>query len=244
MSNISNLENKIFNAQGGGHPLSFVLAPCATNNSIFSESITITPLWVVRRQERVEIEKKRQVEEERRRLAEEERRQKQEAEELRLRLLAEERQRRGTAEPIDLGLSVMWAAHNIGARSCEQQGVYASWLQKDEALSLWGEDWRLPTQQEMLELMQTCQWAWTINNGMPGFQVTSLNGNHIFLPAGGSCVAQQYDSYGVAGRYWCDTSDTQYVERAMYLEFNQYSGNLFSIAKMMQMTIRPVKERH
>ena len=95
----------------------------------------------------------------------------------------------------------------------------------------------------MTELMQNCQWTWTVINGMPGFQIVAANGNNIFLPAGGSCVAQQYDSYGMAGRYWSDSSDAQYADRAMYLEFSQYTGNLYSIAKAMQMVIRPVKNR-
>lgn len=231
-SYLSDLENIIINAQGGGQPLSFALTACATESSVFDKEIKIAPLWLTRKQEK-EAEEKRQAE--RIRLQEEAERKAKE--------LAEDRIRRGTAEPVDLGLSVLWASHNIGARSSEQQGVYAAWTSKKEAINMWGEDWRLPTQQEMTELMQNCQWAWTVNNGMPGFQIVGNNGNSIFLPAGGSCVAQQYDSYGTAGRYWSDTSDAQYADRAMYLEFSQYCGNLYSIAKMMQMTIRPVKNR-
>lgn len=229
---LSNLENIIINAQGGGLSLSFALEPCDTANSVFSDKISITPKWLVRKQEE---QRKAEEEAERIRLQQEAERKAQE--------LAEERIRRGTAEPVDLGLSVLWASHNIGARSSEQPGVYAAWTSKKEAIDMWGEDWRLPTQQEMTELMQNCQWTWTVINGMPGFQIVAANGNTIFLPAGGSCVAQQYDAYGIAGRYWSDTSDAQYADRAMYLEFSQYSGNLYSIAKTMQMTIRPVKNR-
>ena len=205
-SYLSDLENIIINAQSGGQSLSFALKPCATEKSVFDKEVTITPLWLIRKQE---AERKAKEETERTRLQQEAERKAKE--------LAEERIRRGTAEPVDLGLSVLWASHNIGAR--------------------------LPTQQEMTELMQNCQWTWTVINGMPGFQIVAANGNNIFLPAGGSCVAQQYDSYGMAGRYWSDTSDAQYADRAMYLEFSQYTGNLYSIAKAMQMVIRPVKNR-
>lgn len=243
MSKLSELENRIMNAQGGGQPLSFALAQCATAKSIFTNAISITPIWLKKKQERETVERMRLEEEERLRKEEEDRARKQAAEELRLKQLAEDRERRGTATPVDLGLSVLWATHNIGARSCEQQGVYASWVQRNEAIAMWGENWRMPTQQEMQELMQTCQWTWTINNGMPGFMVTAHNGNHIFLPAGGSCVTQQYDSYGLAGRYWCDTEDGTYNDRALYLDFSRNSGNIYSIAKMMQMTIRPVMNR-
>lgn len=222
-SYLSDLENIIINAQSGGQSLSLALKPCATEKSVFDKEVTITPLWLIRKQEA-----ERKAKEETERKAKE---------------LAEERIRRGTAEPVDLGLSVLWASHNIGARSSEQPGIYAAWTSTKEAINMWGEDWRLPTQQEMTELMQNCQWTWTVINGMPGFPIVAANGNNIFLPAGGSCVAQQYDSYGMSGRYWSDTSDAQYADRAMYLEFSQYTGNLYSIAKAMQMVIRPVKNR-
>ena len=231
-SYLADLENIIINAQSGGQSLSFALKPCATEKSVFDKEVNITPLWLIRKQE---AERKAKEETERTRLQQEAERKAKE--------LAEERIRRGTAEPVDLGLSVLWASHNIGARSSEQPGVYAAWTSKKEAINMWVEDWRLPTQQEMTELMQNCQWTWTVINGMPGFQIVAANGNNIFLPAGGSCVAQQYDSYGMAGRYWSDTSDAQYADRAMYLEFCQYTGNLYSIAKAMQMVIRPVKNR-
>ena len=150
-SYLSDLENIIINAQSGGQSLSFALKPCATEKSVFDKEVNITPLWLIRKQE---AEQKAKEETERTRLQQEAERKAKE--------LAEERIRRGTAEPVDLGLSVLWASHNIGARSSEQPGVYAAWTSKKEAINMWGEDWRLPTQQEMTELMQNCQWTWTV----------------------------------------------------------------------------------
>lgn len=243
MDTLSELENIVLNAQGGGTILPFALQPCSTNHSIYSENFFFEPLWVSckRKQEQEEQKRKkieeakahREREEEMRRFAEEEKK----------RLLAEDRLKRGTADSVDLGLSVLWSSHNIGARSCEQSGVYASWLQKKEVLNVWGEDWRMPTVSEMMELMQKCQWQWSVIKGIPGFCVIGVNGNHIFLPAVGSCVSMQYDGYGVIGRYWCDNADVMYIDRAMYIEFNQGSGNIFSMAKTMQMSVRPVKNK-
>ena len=150
--------------------MSFALKPCATEKSVFDKEVTITPLWLIRKQE---AERKAKEETERTRLQQEAERKAKE--------LAEERIRRGTAEPVDLGLSVLWASHNIGARSSEQPGVYAAWTSKKEAINMWGEDWRLPTQQEMTELMQNCQWTWTVINGMPGFQIVAVNGNNVVV---------------------------------------------------------------
>ena len=114
-SYLSDLENIIINAQSGGQSLSFALKTCATEKSVFDKEVTITPLWLIRKQE---AERKAKEETERTRLQQEAERKAKE--------LAEERIRRGTAEPVDLGLSVLWASHNIGARSSEQPGVYAA----------------------------------------------------------------------------------------------------------------------
>lgn len=71
---------------------------------------------------------------------------------------------------------------------------------------LLGEPWRLPTDEEILELVDTtkCRWQWTSLQGVPGYRVTSLvNGNSIFLPASG----RYYRTYGLQktdtdGYYW------------------------------------------
>ena len=125
--------------------------------------------------------------------------------------LKSERAKRGVAEPVDLGLSVLWANANIGASSEEQPGYFVGWgdasaekistnyndypspnppdciseSEFDIARIMWAESWRIPTEDEFLELMQHCQWTWDERNGKPGFLITSNNGNRIFLPAGG-----------------------------------------------------------
>ena len=236
MSSMTELESAILNAQGGGQRLSFALEPCSTNRSIFNGKICVVPLYI-----RIEEERqKQQKQEEQRKREEEERRRIQEEEERRQRELEESRKIRGGAQPIDLGLSVLWADHNLGAFTPKQAGKYSSWNDLEKSMEYWGEGWRIPTLQEMQELMQRCTWSWTNMNGMPGFLVTAFNGNSIFLPAGGACFVGQYDAYGMSGRYWTNHADPQDRNRAMYLEFSMYSGDIFSITKNLMLTIRPV----
>ena len=201
-------------AIGESHTVVFALEPCATQCSIFSQPIVIVPLW-----------KKREL-------------QRQQEEQLR-----QQRIERGTAEPVDLGLSVLWASHNVGARNAEQLGFHYQGEQRQQAIDVWGEDWRMPTLQEMQELMQQCQWMWNVFNGIPGFVVTGQTGNSIFLQAAGSSYMMQQDAVGMTGRYWCGTDDTQYPDRAKCLEFNQYSGNVFSMPMATAMSVRPVKPK-
>ena len=45
-----------------------------------------------------------------------------------------------------------------------------------------GGEWRMPTYDEMDELIKKCTWEWTQINGVNGYKVIGPNGNSIFLP--------------------------------------------------------------
>lgn len=59
-------------------------------------------------------------------------------------------------------------------------------LEDDAAHVQWGDKWRIPTKDEMQELIDNCTWSWTTKNGIDGYLVTSnISGyteNSIFLP--------------------------------------------------------------
>lgn len=55
----------------------------------------------------------------------------------------------------------------------------------DAARVILGSEWRMPTIDEMSELVARCEWTWTSVNSVDGYQVVGPNGNSIFLPAGG-----------------------------------------------------------
>lgn len=203
---------------------SYSLASCYEyGDRIYKNSIQVTPLWEVKKY----------------------------------------RREHGVAEPVDLGLSVKWASRNLGAPCQEQPGYYVGWgdvtcmnqstyyedypvadnisgTQLDPATVLWRETWRMPTTAEMLELMQNCQWMWTVINGVTGFMVTGKTGNGIFLPAGGNRYGCQFEDAYYFGRYWCGQIDENDNARAYLLEFSQTSGQLFTLARHMGLLIRPV----
>ena len=61
---------------------------------------------------------------------------------------------------------------------------------------------RIPTRKEWEELKSNCTWVWTSQNGVHGFAVTSdINGNTIFLPAGG-LIDYSNDDVNSVGYYW------------------------------------------
>ena len=63
---------------------------------------------------------------------------------------------------------------------------------------------RIPTRAEWEELKDknNCSWSWTTQEGVNGYLVTSLiNGNSIFLPAGGS-IEYSNNEVNSVGYYW------------------------------------------
>ncbi len=58
----------------------------------------------------------------------------------------------------------------------------------DAAIASWGVDWRMPTDNELQELIAFTNREWATKNGISGYILTSkTNGNSIFLPATGYC---------------------------------------------------------
>ena len=77
----------------------------------------------------------------------------------------------------------------------------------DVARVKWGGNWRLPTDTEMNELIDSCTWTWTTQNGVNGCLVTSNRPGYtersIFLPAAGKYAFEpENKSVGIWGYYW------------------------------------------
>lgn len=110
-------------------------------------------------------------------------------------------------EAVDLGLSVKWGNKNLGASTYTNLGnsyedydydyLYNNspelfeWngaelnlgkTKYDYAYTDLGENWRLPTTEEWMELRDNCKWEADIIDNTPGFRVKGPNGNSIFIP--------------------------------------------------------------
>ena len=92
----------------------------------------------------------------------------------------------------------------------------------DAAFVNWGENWRMPTQEQMQELFDNCSWIWTQRNGVNGGLVTGPNGNTLFLPAGGMRNGTSLDFQDIDGDYWSRTIHSWISSGAYALDF--YSG--------------------
>ena len=102
---------------------------------------------------------------------------------------------------VDLGLSVKWANMNMGANSSIENGLYFAWNEvklDDEG--------RLPSESEMMELIEKCNWEWVSKDGKLGYNVRSrINNNEIFLPAAGLICGDKEYFVGEMGYYLTNT---------------------------------------
>lgn len=171
-------------------------------------------------------------------------------------------------EAVDLGLSVKWAIHNVGATSPEGFGGYFSWgeiVQKttyirdscvtyykklddisgnrlyDVATAHWGDGWRMPSKAEMQEIIDSCVWERTMMNNVIGYKVTGLNGNYIFLPGAGYIFSSSHClEENDCCYYWSSSPDED--DAACYLHI--WHGEIYVDKRYRYygQSIRPVKD--
>ncbi len=83
----------------------------------------------------------------------------------------------------------------------------------DAAQVLWGNGWRMPTGAEVKELCDNCTSEWAVVDGVRGKLMKSkINGNSIFLPAGGDRGQKEAHWRGEQGYYWASTLKSTVTE--------------------------------
>ena len=124
-----------------------------------------------------------------------------------------------SGEAIDLGLSVKWCSHNLGALKPEEFGEGYAWgelnpysgsyayisngnyidignnicgTEYDVAKYKLGGSWQLPNYYQLLELFEKCAYAKALYKGVPGYIVEGTNRNSIFIPYG---ITNIYSGY-------------------------------------------------
>ena len=76
----------------------------------------------------------------------------------------------------------------------------------DAAYVNWGENWRIPTRSEAMELATNCTLVLTSRNGVEGYEVTSKkNSNSIFLPLAGRYNNDLHEFEGIDGYFWLNS---------------------------------------
>ena len=120
-------------------------------------------------------------------------------------------------------------------------------LTDDAAHAAWGDDWRMPTKEEVAELMNTsnCTWTWTTKNGVSGYRVTSRKSGYtdtsIFLPANGMKSGSSLSDAGTKGNYWTSSISVDYPYYAISPFFDSSSKNSDNCYRYFGLGVRPVQ---
>lgn len=189
---------------------------------------------------------------------------------------------------VDLGLSVLWAAYNVGASSPEEYGGYYAWGETEEKSTYgfesyihkelaydsdtdawswnykyigdeisgtyydvahvkWGDGARMPTHEEIKELVDNCCFEGGTYKGVAGNYVTGPNGNSIFLPfAGKWYYFDDIIDEGSYGYFWSGTFDNDNNTHLVSFAYSLccYGDSYWeSIYRDYGKSVRPVKEK-
>lgn len=107
------------------------------------------------------------------------------------------------------------------------------------------DDGRLPSKEEMLELVNKCNWEWTTRNGVVGYLVTSpTTKNSIFLPAAGMQDGSDRENTGTYGGYWTGTIGASATRMtAVNLYFTSGAKGVQSGNRYVGRSIRSVRDK-
>ncbi|MCI5601433.1 MAG: hypothetical protein MR362_09040 [Hallerella sp.] len=182
------------------------------------------------------------------------------------------------AVDLGLPSGTKWASVNVGAKSPADYGDYFAWGETtpkreyyqensstygkqelnssvsgnpkyDAATANWGNQWKLPTEKQMVELMKKCKWKRTTQKNsegkmVKGYKVTGRNGNSIFLPAAGYYDGSDLLGNGSKGYYWSSTPVEGFSTGAYFLDFDSEERNVTGIDRLHSrprgQSIRPV----
>lgn len=133
-----------------------------------------------------------------------------------------------------------------GGQSTVDIGERISGTHYDMAAALWGDGWRLPTEDEMKELIEECVWEWETRNDVIGVKITGPSGKSIFLPAGGE--NGQLPDDGAECSYWTGSLSRGIGRTAVSLmchydpETGETTLRTFGTYKVFGLLVRPVKD--
>ena len=134
--------------------------------------------------------------------------------------------------------------YNINSNYGAVDGKTVLDISDDAARANWGGSWRIPTYSEWKELITNCEWTWTTQDGVNGYEVTSrTNGNSIFLPATGCWDVDDFYHVGTYGNYWSTSlfSDDPRYACIMYFDFEaRHPYPTTGSHRFEGITVRPV----
>lgn len=122
--------------------------------------------------------------------------------------------------------------------TCSDIGSDIAGTSMDVAHVEWGGSWRMPSQDQISELISSCTMEWKLFNGKNGIIVTGPNGKTLFLPAAGYYSGTSYDEGSFGGYRSSSISSSSY--NARYLLFTSENWWLTQDLRSYGMSVRAV----
>lgn len=115
-----------------------------------------------------------------------------------------------------------WDTYQYGRSSSDVDniGKDIAGTKYDVAHVKWGGGWRMPTLEQIKELLNNTTNEWTTLNGVAGRLFTGKNGGTVFLPAAGLRWYGELNIAGSYGYYWSSTLNESSPYYAWYLDFD------------------------
>ena len=117
----------------------------------------------------------------------------------------------------------------------------------DAAQAHWGGAWRMPTKQDLDDLVNKCAWNWTTLNGVDGYVVRgqgAYESASIFLPCAGYGYGTSLNRAGSFGGYWSSVPDSGNSYYAWDLDFDSGSHDTnygYRLSRYYGQSVRPVQ---
>lgn len=155
----------------------------------------------------------------------------------------------GTNNPSDFGSYYMWGSvDTVGRRHHKDIGYFISSLNiigtsYDAASLSLGRHWRLPSEIQIVELIDNCKWLWTNIEGKNGYEITGPNGRTLFLPVAGCVLLEGYKNGNQFGYYWIGERHSTDSKCAKELVIGLNQVNVESGKQYVGRSIRPIYEK-
>ena len=109
----------------------------------------------------------------------------------------------------------------------------------DAAYANWGSSWRMPTVEQLNELIDNCSWTWAARNGVYGRLFTGPNGNTLFLPAAGGRWGDRSENSDCV--YWTRSLGNHGSNYAFGIDFYSEGKQWWNFTRNNGLSVRAVR---
>lgn len=152
----------------------------------------------------------------------------------------------GETEPKDEYIDINSLTHRKDTAWLRENGIIDKYgnltPEHDIATLIWGEPWRMPTDEEYEELLEYCPFEFTDYNGVNGYLATGPNKETIFFVAAGFKQGAEAEYIGDYGDYWSSTVVPDLIGASCSLGYSSKAYGRRRYARFAGRTIRPVTD--